>query len=74
VTQGNDFIVIEPAPLRQTMVRSYADHRMAMSFAVLGMAAGKVAIEDPACVAKTYPTFWEDVAACYRTTGGGVPW
>jgi 3-phosphoshikimate 1-carboxyvinyltransferase len=47
---------------------------MAMSFAVLGMAAGNVAIEDPSCVAKTYPTFWEDVAACYRTAGGTIPW
>lgn len=74
VKQGSDFIVIEPAPLRHAVVRTYSDHRMAMSFAVLGMAAGSVAIEDPSCVAKTYPTFWEDVAACYRTTGGTSPW
>jgi 3-phosphoshikimate 1-carboxyvinyltransferase len=74
VTQGDDFLVIEPAPLRHALVRSYGDHRMAMSFAVLGMAAGNVAIEDPSCVAKTYPTFWEDVAACYRASGAPMPW
>jgi len=38
------------------------------------MAAGNVAIEDPACVAKTYPTFWDDVAACYRAAGAAIPW
>jgi 3-phosphoshikimate 1-carboxyvinyltransferase len=74
VTQGDDFLVIDPAPLRHALIRTYGDHRMAMSFAVLGMAAGNVAIEDPACVAKTYPSFWDDVAACYRATGARAPW
>jgi 3-phosphoshikimate 1-carboxyvinyltransferase len=74
VKHGSDFLVIEPAPLRHALVRSYGDHRMAMSFAILGMATGKVAIEDPSCVAKTYPTFWDDVAACYRATGAAIPW
>ena len=46
------------------LVRCYADHRMAMSFAVLGLARRGVVIEDPACVAKTYPGFWDDLAAC----------
>jgi 3-phosphoshikimate 1-carboxyvinyltransferase len=36
-----------------------------MSFAVLGAVTGAVRIEDPACVAKTYPGFWDDLAACY---------
>ncbi|HEX6764946.1 MAG TPA: 3-phosphoshikimate 1-carboxyvinyltransferase [Polyangiaceae bacterium] len=74
VTQGHDFLVIEPAPLRHAVVRTYGDHRMAMSFAMLGMAAGNLAIEDPSCVAKTYPTFWDDVAACYRASGAANPW
>ena len=74
ITQGDDFIVIEPRPLTPGLVRTYGDHRMAMSFAILGMAAGNVAIEDPACVAKTYPTFWDDVGACYRSVGASVPW
>jgi 3-phosphoshikimate 1-carboxyvinyltransferase len=74
VSQGPDFLVIEPRPLRHAVVRTYGDHRMAMSFAVLGMAAGHVAIEDPACVAKTYPGFWDDVAACYRAAGVAAPW
>jgi 3-phosphoshikimate 1-carboxyvinyltransferase len=34
-----------------------------MSFAILGAAHAGVSIEDPACVAKTYPGFWRDLAA-----------
>ncbi len=65
VTEGPDSLTIEPRPLVPAMVRSYKDHRMAMSFAILGAAAGGVQIEDPACVAKTYPEFWRDLAAVY---------
>jgi 3-phosphoshikimate 1-carboxyvinyltransferase len=73
VTQGDDFIVIEPRPLRPALVHCYADHRIAMSFTVLGMARGGVRIEDPACVAKTYPGFWDDVRACYLSAGVRAP-
>ena len=45
-----------------------------MSFAVLGAARGGVTIEDPACVAKTYPDFWRDLARCYEATGTSSPW
>ena len=73
VTTTEDSLAVEPRPLRPAVVKTYADHRMAMSFAVLGMARGDVSIEDPGCVAKTYPGFWEDVAACYRAVGADVP-
>jgi 3-phosphoshikimate 1-carboxyvinyltransferase len=43
---------------------------MAMSFAILGAAQAGVSIEDPACVAKTYPGFWLDLAANYPAS----PW
>lgn len=74
VTHGQDFVTIESRPLRPAIVRSYSDHRMAMSFAVLGAAAGGVSIEDPSCVAKTYPGFWDDLAAAYRAVGAKIPW
>ena len=74
VTQGDDFIIIEPRPIVPATVRCYADHRIAMSFAVLGMASGAVTIEDPACVAKTYPGFWMDLRACYLAAGAPAPW
>ncbi|HEV8245054.1 MAG TPA: 3-phosphoshikimate 1-carboxyvinyltransferase [Polyangiaceae bacterium] len=74
VTQGDDFLVIEPKPLRPAVVHCYADHRMAMSFAVLGMACGGITIDDPGCVAKTYPGFWQDVRNCYVSAGAAAPW
>jgi 3-phosphoshikimate 1-carboxyvinyltransferase len=39
---------------------TYNDHRMAMSFAVLGLKVPGLEIENPGCVIKTYPGFWED--------------
>jgi 3-phosphoshikimate 1-carboxyvinyltransferase len=74
VTEGADFLEIRPRPLRPALVHCYADHRIAMSFAVLGLAAGGVSIDDPACVAKTYPGFWDDVRACYASVGQAAPW
>lgn len=74
VTHGQDFLVIEPRPIRPAVVRSYHDHRMAMSFAVLGAAAGGVSIEDPSCVAKTYPGFWDDLRDAYGSAGAKIPW
>jgi len=64
VESGDDWLRVHPRPLVPALVQSYGDHRMAMSFAVLGLAAPGITIEDPACVAKTYPTFWEDVERC----------
>ena len=73
VTTSEDSLIVEPRALVPAIVKTYADHRMAMSFATLGMARGHVSIEDPTCVAKTYPGFWDDVAACYRAVGAAVP-
>jgi 3-phosphoshikimate 1-carboxyvinyltransferase len=44
---------------------TYRDHRMAMSLALVGLRRPNVFIRDPACVAKTYPTFWRDLAKLY---------
>ncbi len=44
-------------------VRTHADHRIAMAFGVLGATPGStIAIDDPSCVAVSYPTFWDDLA------------
>jgi len=39
---------------------TYDDHRMAMALALVGLRRPNVSIANPACVAKTYPTFWRD--------------
>ena len=49
-------------PLRG-VVATHGDHRLAMAFGVLGAVPGNaITIDDPACVAVSYPRFWEDLA------------
>lgn len=74
VESGDDWLRVTPGAITPALVSSYKDHRMAMSFAVLGLVRSGVTIEDPACVAKTYPTFWDDVAECYRSQQLSPPW
>jgi 3-phosphoshikimate 1-carboxyvinyltransferase len=74
VSHGDDWLRIEPRPIRPATVRCYSDHRMAMSFAVLGALRPGITIEDTACVAKTYPGFWNDLATCYQSVGDAPPW
>lgn len=45
--------------VRPALVRTYGDHRMAMAFAVTGLAAQGVRISEPACVTKTFPRFFQ---------------
>jgi 3-phosphoshikimate 1-carboxyvinyltransferase len=55
---GPDWLRIEPAPLHGAAIETYADHRMAMSFALAGLVVPGVSIRDPGCVAKTWPDFF----------------
>ena len=59
VRTGDDYLAISPAGLRPARIRTYDDHRMAMSFAVAGLVHPGIVIEDPDCVAKTWPGFFE---------------
>ena len=68
VKTGPDFIEVgelRPGALNAKEainVETYHDHRMAMSFAVLGTRLGNLNILDPEVVGKTYPRFWDDLA------------
>nr|CAA6807419.1 MAG: 5-Enolpyruvylshikimate-3-phosphate synthase (EC [uncultured Thiotrichaceae bacterium] len=46
-----------------TDIHTYADHRIAMSFALVGLLVDGINILDPGCVAKTYPEYWADLEA-----------
>jgi 3-phosphoshikimate 1-carboxyvinyltransferase len=54
-----DGIIIHPGLPHPGTVATYDDHRMAMSFSILGLRAPGIAIADPGCVAKTFPEFFE---------------
>ncbi len=66
VTVHADSIEITPRPLAGAEIQTYDDHRMAMSFALLGLTTPGVLILDPGCVAKTWPSFWEAFDAMTR--------
>ena len=49
-------------------VRTFGDHRIAMSAAVMACYSDRpVVVEDPGCVAKSYPAFWDDFDALERS-------
>jgi 3-phosphoshikimate 1-carboxyvinyltransferase len=58
-----DGLEIEPSTLHPAAIETYDDHRIAMSFAVTGLKLPGVTIKDPGCVAKTFPDFFERLAA-----------
>jgi len=65
VEEGPDYMVIEPLAARPARppvveIETYHDHRIAMSFGVLGSRLPGLRILDPGCVAKTYPNYWRD--------------
>ena len=48
-------------------IETYDDHRIAMSFAMAGLAVPGVKIKAPDCVEKSFPTFWEVWQTLYRS-------
>ncbi len=58
-----DGLVVHPGTPHPAVVQTYRDHRMAMAFALLGLRVPGIAIADPACVAKTFPGYWQMLAA-----------
>jgi 3-phosphoshikimate 1-carboxyvinyltransferase len=51
-------IRIIPDQVQSGVVRTYGDHRIAMAFAVTGLVASGIRIENPVCVTKTFPGFF----------------
>ena len=62
VEERNDGLTIVPTEQLAAAIDTYRDHRMAMSFALAGLRIPGVRINDPRCVEKTYPNFFQDLA------------
>ncbi len=62
VEEGADFLKISPpaSPKKDVLVDTYDDHRMAMSFSLAALGGVPVRIDDPGCVAKTFPRFFDE--------------
>ncbi|MFN0157826.1 MAG: 3-phosphoshikimate 1-carboxyvinyltransferase [Bacteroidota bacterium] len=56
----DDGLEISPAPLHGAQLDTYDDHRLAMSFALIGLRVPGVKIENPQCVKKSFPGFWRE--------------
>lgn len=61
-----DGMRITPGPLHGARLRTYGDHRLAMSLALLGLRQAGIEIEDPGCVAKTFPDYFARLEALAR--------
>ncbi|MBN02449.1 MAG: 3-phosphoshikimate 1-carboxyvinyltransferase [Planctomycetaceae bacterium] len=61
ITEFEDGLEIQPAPLQGATIDTYDDHRMAMSLALVGLQVEDVVIRDPGCTHKTYPGFFDDL-------------
>ena len=67
VDEGADRMRIAPLTNpRRVAFDTFRDHRMAMSMAVFASKVGGCEVRAPACVAKTYPDFWEDFDRIYQ--------
>jgi 3-phosphoshikimate 1-carboxyvinyltransferase len=61
-----DGLVVHPGTPVPGVVATYDDHRMAMSFALLGLVHRGITIAEPGCVAKTFPGFWRTLDTLRR--------
>ena len=59
VIEGHDFLSITPPDVwAEAAIDTYDDHRMAMCFSLLSLSGVPVTINEPKCVAKTFPDFF----------------
>ncbi|MGB5874954.1 MAG: 3-phosphoshikimate 1-carboxyvinyltransferase [Bacteroidota bacterium] len=56
-----DGLVIRPSALRGEHLHTHDDHRLAMSFALVGLRVSGVVLDNPECVKKSFPEFWGEL-------------
>jgi len=63
VIEEGDTLTVHPSELHGAEIETYNDHRMAMCFAVLGLKVPGIKLRNPSCVKKTFPNFFQKLAA-----------
>jgi 3-phosphoshikimate 1-carboxyvinyltransferase len=63
IEERGDTLRVTPGPLHGAMISTYNDHRMAMCFGTLALKVMGIKIENPSCVKKTFPNFFQKLAA-----------
>ncbi|MGI9324575.1 MAG: 3-phosphoshikimate 1-carboxyvinyltransferase, partial [Pseudomonadales bacterium] len=60
VIEAADAISITPPEkIRDAQISTYGDHRMAMCFSLASLSGAQIGIEDPDCVGKTFPDYFQ---------------
>ena len=65
VIEHQDGLEISPSPITPAAIDTYEDHRMAMAFSLVGLKANGIRINDPDCVSKTFPNYFEMLERLY---------
>jgi 3-phosphoshikimate 1-carboxyvinyltransferase len=65
ITLTEDGLSITPVEMHGAQLDTYDDHRLAMSFALIGLRVPGVKIENPNCVGKSFPEFWKEFEKLY---------
>lgn len=63
VIEKGDTLRVEPSELHGAEIETYQDHRIVMCFALLGLKVSGMRLLNPACVKKTFPNFFQKLAA-----------
>jgi len=59
--EREDGLIIDGGTPHAAEIETYNDHRIAMSFAILGLAVPGIKIKDRNCVNKSFPSFWDEL-------------
>jgi 3-phosphoshikimate 1-carboxyvinyltransferase len=59
--ETGDGLIIEGGNPHGAEIDTHNDHRIAMSFAILGLRVSGIKIKDPDCVNKSFPGFWDEL-------------
>ncbi len=65
VVEHQDGLEISPAPITPAAIDTYEDHRVAMAFSLIGLKTPGIQINNPECVSKTFPTYFQVLEQLY---------
>jgi 3-phosphoshikimate 1-carboxyvinyltransferase len=67
VVEGADYIeIVPPEHIQAAQIDTYDDHRMAMSFSLAALGEAEITINDPQCVSKTFPEYFDEFKTIVR--------
>lgn len=72
VREQGDALTVFPGTPHAAEIETYTDHRMAMCFAILGLKIEGIKLNNPGCVKKTFPNFFQKLSALPPTGLGAI--